>query len=150
MCVNIWLLRCRYPVNRCGGRITTKEETVVKVSEHSHASDVRQAEKRVALSEIRMKAANSNSPPRRIIRSTTAKINTASAVQMPSYNTLCRNIRRLRKNANTTPTIPLVLSDLVLSEPFTRTVKGDLFLLHDNNADVNRVVIFGTKETWHF
>ncbi len=37
-----------------------------------------------------------------------------------------------------------------LTDPFTRTVKGDLFLLHDNNADVNRVVIFCTKENLAF
>lgn len=117
---------------------------------HSHAADARQSEKRVALSEIRMKAVNSNSPPRRIIRATTAKISNTSAVAMSSYNTLSRSIRRIRSKANTTPTIANTLSELVLIDPYNKTAKGDNFILFDDEGEMNRIIILGTKENLAF
>lgn len=126
------------------------EENVVKVSDHCHAADARQSEKKVALSELRMKAVNSNSPPRRIIRATTAKMDTTSAVEMRSYQTLSRNIRRIRSNARITPTLPTSLTDLLLDDRYTKTIKGDNFVLYDNKEKVNRIIIFGTKENLTF
>lgn len=108
------------------------------------------SEKRVVLSELRMKAVNSNSPPRCIIRGVTAKVDIATAVQLPNYNTLSRNVRCIRSRANALPAIPKTLTELVLTERFCKTVKGDDFVLFDNKDGINRIVMFGTRENLIF
>lgn len=126
------------------------EDQVLKTSDHSHVPDTRQSEKRVALSEIRMKAVNSNSPARRIIRSTTASMSTTAAVEMANYELLSRNVRRLRSNNNSTPTLPTELAGFVLCDEYTKTIKGEKFLLFDNGDAVNRIMIFATRDNLAF
>lgn len=140
----------RYMINRCPGRISTVEENVVGKTDHSHAGDARNKEKRIALSEIRQKAAQSNSPPRRVIRSATAAISTEAAIEMSKYESLARNVRRIRQKANTTPAQPQSLAELTIDGEFAQTIKGDSFVLYDNEDAANRIVMFTTKDNLNF
>lgn len=120
------------------------------ICNHSHAGDARLKETRIALSEIRMNAVNCNSPPRRIIRSATAKISKEAATELPKYETIARNVRRIRQNANVTPQLPLLLSSLKIEGEFAVTVKKEQFVLYDNVSSENRIVMFGSRDNLKF
>lgn len=119
-------------------------------SEHSHAVDIRDVEKRTALSIIKQKSENSNSPPRRVIRSVTVTISSQTAIELPQYDTMSRNVRRWRQNGNTSPKIPETLLELVITGEYAQTLGGENFLLYDNEEAVNRLIIFSTQSNLQF
>lgn len=48
--------------------------------------------------------------------------------------------------ANPQMQTPLTRGDLVLPEIFTKTIKDELFLLHDSGGDSKRFLIFATAK----
>ncbi|KAJ6641761.1 hypothetical protein Bhyg_06704, partial [Pseudolycoriella hygida] len=130
--------------------MTTKEAEVLKVSVHSHVADKRKPEVRKALSKMREKAATSSSPSRRVIRNVIAGMSKTAAVQMKSYETLSRNVRRIRQKGNSLPSVPVTLADFILPEEYMVTLEGQQFLLHDNKDPFRRTMIFATKENISF
>src|SRR6202000_250600 len=91
---------------------------------HSHAGDTRSKDKRIAFTDIKEKAKNSNSPPHRVIRSITATMSHPSATSMPIYESMARNVRRWRQGGNESPPMPETLLDLDISGKFAETIKG--------------------------
>ncbi|KAG4081143.1 hypothetical protein HA402_011988 [Bradysia odoriphaga] len=89
-------------------------------------------------------------PPRRVIRSATAKISTVAATELPKYETLARNVRRIRQNANVTPQLPQTLDALKIDGEFAITVKLEPFVLFDNKDAENRIVMFATRNNLNF
>lgn len=144
LCVSsvIEIGNARYHKNRCPGKITTVDTNVIAQREHFHAGDIRKVEKRIAARKIRKKAVKSNEPPRAIIRKVTSSMSTEAAIEMPNYANVARNIRRIRQKANVTPALPTTLAELVIDGEFTETLKGDLFVLYDNEDPDNRIVLF--------
>lgn len=140
----------RYLVSRCPGRITTEEANVIKQTDHSHAGDARQIQVREANSFIRQKAAESHSPPRRIIREATARMSKEAAIRLAKYETLSRNVCRNRRKENKTPHEPKVLAELKICGEFSRTIKDELFVLYDNKDGENRIIMFCTRDNLNF
>ncbi|KAJ6639983.1 hypothetical protein Bhyg_12731 [Pseudolycoriella hygida] len=76
------------------------------MSSHSHNSDARSKEVMEGMQKMREKAIETTDPPRRIIRSIIAKMSITSAAEMPSYESIAKNIRRTRNRANVIPKAP--------------------------------------------
>lgn len=145
-----WGYNTTYYVNRCPGKITTVETDVIAKTDHSHAGDAPKIEKRISSNKMKEKALEANSPPRRIIRTVTSTMTTETAVGLPKYESLSRNLRRIRQKANTTPKLTQTLSELVIDGEFAKTLKGEKIVLYDNYDETNRIVIFTTKENLQF
>ncbi|KAJ6640393.1 hypothetical protein Bhyg_13144 [Pseudolycoriella hygida] len=69
---------------------------------------------------------------------------------MKSYETLSRNVRRIRQKGNSLPSVPVTLADFILPEEYMVTLEGQQFLLHDNEDPFRRTMIFATKENISF
>lgn len=100
--------------------MTTVGEDVVYSREHSHAPDARKLHIRSVVNKMKHCGANSTEPPRRIIRAVTTTIDQASAVELPSNESLSRTIRRIR-NRNGLPKEPKTLAELILADEHTIT-----------------------------
>lgn len=113
--------------------MTSVGDNVESKKEHSHAPDGRKAQVRKVVNSIKEEAQSSNDPPRRIIRNNTKNIeDPISAVELPSNETLARNVRRIRQQLGGGFKLPKSLGELELENEYAKTVKGDQFLLFDN------------------
>ena len=57
-----------------------------------------------------------------------------------------RTIRKVRQENNRGLSIPNSRQDIVFSEGYTKTTKGEEFLLYDSSANEERVLIFSTRK----
>ena len=57
-----------------------------------------------------------------------------------------RTIRKVRQENNPGLSIPNSRQDIVFSEGYTKTTKGEEFLLYDSGANAERVLIFSTRK----
>lgn len=131
--------------------MNTVGEIVNKVLDHSHAPDVRTGHVRKVLQNIRNAAATTNEPPRRVIRNNTCNIeNPISAVELPSNLALSRTVSRIRKKIGGIQKCPKTLAELVIKEEYTQTLKGDKFVLFDNDDALKRMIIFTTNANLTF
>lgn len=121
------------------------EEQVEIRGKHFHAPDAREIEKKRVLTTIKNAAKNSRDNARRIIAESVGNVSVAAAASLPSVKSMTRMIGRIRQQ-NKYPKNPKSLQELILPEEFTKTEKGDLFLLHDSGPNNNRLMIFGTAE----
>ncbi|XP_037049634.1 uncharacterized protein LOC119083925 [Bradysia coprophila] len=143
--------RCtQYSMTRCPGRMNSVGINVKKVLDHSHAPDVRKGNVRKVLENIRNRALSTTEPPRKILRNITCSIGRVSSVELPSNINMTRGIRRIRNKTGVHPKNPKTLAELVIDGDNALTLKGDLFVLYDNQSDTKRIVIFSTNTNLSF
>lgn len=129
----------------------TAGTVVTKATTHSHAADVRNRHVRSVLADVRAKASTSAEPTRRIVASACAKLkDPIAATELPSTSGMARAVRRIRHVANALPDDPGTLAELKIEDEFTKTEKGDNFLLFDNMDAENRIIIMTTNANLTF
>lgn len=139
----IW--KCREAQKRkCRGRLHISEDTVVKQTEHNHVPDAAKVAVCKALTSMKNEAFASHLPTQTVVANTFALLDDAAAGQAPMIKTLKRTVQRYRNEVRRHPVNPRNQEELVLVAPFTKTVDGRQFLLHDNHSKENRILIFLT------
>lgn len=133
----------------------TKNDIVASTSVHSHAPDARQAPMKNILAEMRDEAKTSPLETREIVTKACAKANSrAVKMSLPKISSMSRTIRRIKNKRNAPPMTPRTVQELVLSELYTVTSKGENFLLYDSGATGDngqrRTIIFATQENVEF
>lgn len=124
---------------------------VKRVLDHSHAPDARTSKCRKVLQEIRVQAASTNDPPRRILRAVTSSVDERiSSVELPSNSNMTRTIRRVRKKVGNTPKNPKTLAELIVEGRYLNTLKGETFMLYDSGNGSKRIIIFSTHTNLSF
>ena len=67
-----------------------------------------------------------------------------TSAKLPKLDNLKRTIQRQREKDNAAPAQPTSLEELVIPLEYTKTGKGDIFLLYDSGPHLHRILIFGT------
>ena len=120
----------------------TKEHQHAPSTEEGVAIGIRNSIKRRALDEP---ASN----PGVLIREELADATAPTLVALPKRQTLRRMINRQRCSIR--PANPRSLEDLQIVEPYCKTLTGELFLLYDNQVEMeepqpSRIVIFASDQ----
>lgn len=116
---------------------------------HLHASDARARERKHTLNSIKNAAKISRESARKIIAESTKLTTVATAATMPSVKSMTRMVGRIRQKSKF-PKNPKTLKELELPEDFKKTTKGKDFLIFDNGAVDDRMLVFGTKKNLEF
>ena len=132
----------------CRARIHTNGTNVLKkTNEHTHELNSKIFHCNVVKAGIKRKAADTQETTHSIVVSEISKLNEESAVYLPRLDSLKRPICRSRKRAENVPSEPTSLNTLQIPEAYTKTNKGEPFLLYDSGfiAGNSRIIIFGTQ-----
>ena len=132
----------------CRARIHTIGTEVIKTtSEHTHGHNSKLFHCNEVKAGIKRKAAETQEPTHSIVFSKITKFDEESAVFLPKLDILKRTVCRARKRSENVPAEPTSLLTLQIPEQYTKTNKGEPFLLYDSGsiAENTRIIIFGTK-----
>ena len=89
-------------------------------------------------------AINSRDAPHYIVSCPSMRVSGAAAVKLPSVANMKRTMCNRRAEKNAGPALPNSHLDLIILEEFTKTIKGDLFLVYDSGPTNGRILIFAT------
>lgn len=131
---------------RCPARLHANGPNVLRHTVHTHAPDVRKEHARLVMEDVRKTAATSDERTKRIVATSVAKIKTVvSKPALPTVRGMSRVVQRIKAKAVTEGRKnPMTLAELKLDGKFAETVKGENFVLFDNEDAANRIVIFAT------
>lgn len=76
----------------------------------------------------------------------TGSLSQDARIRLPTEAAVKKQAQRARRKENPRPAAPTSLSELVLEEDDCMTLAGETMLLHDNEDDQRRVIIFGTDK----
>ncbi|KAL4083325.1 hypothetical protein QTP88_028654 [Uroleucon formosanum] len=130
----------------CKGRIITINRDIKsqpKENSHNHVLDPCKIRCKMAVNNIKEAAVHTQNTAHDII--STVQIVPGVAGAMPSVHHLKHTIRRVRTRNQCTPPIPKTVSDLKISDEYTKTMKGEQFLIFDSGASQDRILIFSTE-----
>ena len=132
----------------CNARIHTLDDTVVaRINVHNYEpnSPIFYCAKLKA--GIKRNATQSKTGTHSILNNSISELPEGSAVKLPRINILKQTIRRARKRTNNASPEPNSLNYLEIPHAFTKTDKGDRFLLYDSGVTSGnqRILIFGTE-----
>ena len=134
--------------NFCKARLHTKRnEVMARKGTHPHESNTYMFYNNQAKAGMKRKASESQEATHSILTASIGELNEQTAVHLPKINSLKRTIVRSRNKAENVPPEPLSLQHLEIAECYTKTKKGQQFLLHDSGSESGnqRILIFGTQ-----
>ena len=117
-----------------------------RTNEHTHEPNSKIFYCNEVKTGVKRRAAETQEPTHSIVVSKISNLNEESAVYLPRLDSLKRTICRARRAENVHPE-PTSLDALQIPEAYTRTNKGEPFLLYDSGsvAENSRIIIFGTQ-----
>lgn len=130
----------------CKGRIITingEIKSQPKENSHNHVPDPCKIQCKMAVNKIKEAAVHTQNTPHDII--STVQIVPGVAGAIPSVHHLKHTIRRVRTRNQCAPPIPKTVSDLKIADEYTKTIKGEQFLIFDSGASQDRILIFSTE-----
>ncbi|XP_068211896.1 uncharacterized protein, partial [Palaemon carinicauda] len=131
---------------KCSARAITIDDNIEKESgDHNHAGDGAKVEAARVQEKVREDALNSRDTPHYIVSCASMGVSGAVALKLPSISNIKRNIRNIRAKKNYVPALPDCQEDLIIPEDFTKTHKGELFLMYDSGPTNDRILIFSTQ-----
>ncbi|XP_078536767.1 uncharacterized protein LOC144822773 [Lissotriton helveticus] len=136
---------CKYYSNKCYGRATTKEATVLYTREHNHPPNVTEIEVRTALENIKEASTGSQKQTNVILKEAIPKIPKTATTQMPNILSLKRTIARTKKATTSTTPSPRTYQDINLTANQIITLNKQPFIVYDNENNDKRLIIFGTS-----
>ena len=118
----------RCPRKTCKGRMhVTADGQMLEQQGHDHVVNPGIVEAKVAISEIRQRAANSRDPPRVLVQQAQATLTNEALAEMPQYNALQRSIQR-KRNVNGQPiTNPRTVQQILIPNALKQTLSGIIF-----------------------
>ena len=144
--------------NNCAGRVRFDGTQYNNVTDHNHAPNPDQLIAAEYRSRIIDSAVTSYYPPRRIINEALAYVDKNDGTAVPTYTSSQRTIERKRKKQDLPLPKPRSLGDLIILDELRLTNGGARFLLYDNGAADNRIIILSydddldrlsNSEHWH-
>ena len=102
---------------------------------HDHVPDPTKIEMKQSLSEVRWRSSQSRDTPRLINQETQTILSEEAVAELPSYSSVQPMIQRKRKPNNVPIPNPAMLKEINVPEELRRTLRGDVFLMHDSGPD---------------
>lgn len=129
----------------------TLKEEVVKLTDHSHAPDVREEDVNNILLEMRVEAKSSTNSTRTVLVNAHNKVRSKPiALKLPTSKALSNRIRRARKKMNLGSVTPTSLHELRFEHVHTISNSEKQFLLYDSGPGDSRIVMYSTAENLDF
>ena len=141
----IW--KCiEYGTNKCKGRCHTVEGSVVLHSDvHNHAPKPEVVDAKIIVESLKQLARSTSETPHNLVAQASTNISLDLAGHLPPVPLLKRTIQRSRQAADFPIPLPTSLGVLVIPEIFTKTSRGEDFLLFDSGPAVDRILVFSTR-----
>ena len=124
---------------------------IEQINDHTHASSQTRCEVSKISAAVKRKATTTLDTSQQILATAMENISPAVAVNLPSINTIRRNIRAARQERD----LPVNPQDrqaipAVLPLNYQTTSTGEQFLIHDSgDNDPDRMIIFGSEQAVH-
>lgn len=134
----------KYYSNKCYGRATTQETTVISVKEHNHPPNITEIEVRDALENIKEASTSTNKPTTQILKEQLLKVPQHASGQLPSIASLKRTIARQKKATTTTIPAPKTFAEVVIPPELSITHSKEPFIFFDNKCPDKRIIMFAT------
>ncbi len=141
--------RCEQ-VGRCSARLHTKLGSIVKeINIHSHNSSAMNVEAAIIATKLKLRAEETMEQPSVVINEILTNTPEATHGSLPKAHAMKKTIRRKRNQIRNAPLNPVDLNQLTF--PYEYTVykpnirTEEVFLLSDNGAGNERILIFGRK-----
>ena len=142
----IW--KCtEYGTAKCKSRCHSKYGILTKQpTEHNHVPDRAKVESKKIMNAVKEKASSTQEATHQIVASASVSVgsNVAVAAQLPSVPNIKQTIRRVRHVHQTPLPSPPNLDELTLPIEYTKTLKGENFLIFDSGTGSQRVLMFST------
>lgn len=141
-CVRYKDLKCPFRAHTVGGKV------VSRFAEHNHPVNSALMEKAEEQEKLRESALSGNSP-HVVVSTLLANCSSQAAVVLPTKSSMKRNVQRVqevRDANNRVIRLPNTREEILIPEKFSKTIKGDEFILYDSGASNNRMIVFGTRE----
>ena len=131
----------------CTGSVRVNNGQIQIVNGHSHTPNPARNEAYKATGTMKERAQTTHDRPQQILGNTLLGVPDAVAAELPTLNSIRRNIRRQRKVADNALPVPGTRANLPnpLPQEFTTTNAGTPFLRYDS-GDQDRILIFATDE----
>ena len=127
-----------------------RKEIVGILHDHTHAPNEAKITAARTLQKMKEKANKTEETTQQIVSEECALIDEETIANLPPVHHIKRNIRRQRQCSSHSQPLPLDAQELVLTDEYTKTQKGDDFLLYDSGFVEKRMLIFGTHENLHY
>jgi hypothetical protein len=88
-------------------------------------------------------------PPRLLLSRASTSFSKGASTSCSSLSNISRTIRQVRSLEHVGPSIPKCLEDVVVTEKYQKTDKGEQFLLFDSK-DKDRILMFATRRNLDF
>ena len=136
-------MRCNS--KQCKARLSVRGDSVVgRFNDHTHSPDIGRPEALKIRQSIKRCAVDSEETPQQVITQELRDVTDSAAVKLPTICSIRRCIHRYRHDAGNAPANPQTRVDLELPEGCTRTLAGEQFLLFDNGAVEDWILLFST------
>lgn len=155
---NIRVLKNRYRQTGCVCKIhvpiatLNDPSTFIVKGIHRHSGDARKIGKAIAMAKLKDGAINTRAPTREVVTKAIRGLDKPTLATMASEKSLVKMVNR-KRNKDTHPKNPSKASELVLTEIYRTTIKGENFLLYDSSVDYGddeRFLVLGTAENLKF
>lgn len=123
------------------------EELIYHREEHNHVPERVDFEVRKILGNIREKAAEClTSSTQQVLLEAVSVASQSVAASLPSASALGKTIQRIRRRKGGVPCLPSTFQELIVSFPYTVTLRNEQFLLFDSVVeDKERILLFPTR-----
>lgn len=139
--------KCQNYKKYCKCRARTDGDEVISVSgEHNHAGNPVNVEVRRFMEKIKNDSKETRDSPQYVILNAASDISNLTVPALPPLSSIKRTIRRVRQREICGLPIPNHRKDITFSEEFTKTNRGDDFLLFDSGPTDDRMLIFSTQQ----
>ena len=131
--------------SECKARLHTKEDHIVKrTNDHLHGPDNTKVSCFETKIGIKRRAQTTHETSHHIIGDSVLELSEGTSAKLPKLNSLKRTLQRQREKENAAPAQPTSLEELVIPLEYTKTGKGDNFLLYDSGPNLHPILILGT------
>lgn len=141
--------RCEKKNTCCAHVYTIGGEVVETLNEHSHPSDPARVKAKLALLDMKERAANTSETTSNVLRTSLANLPDCVLGVLPSAASLKKTIRGVRKEISKPPPVPTNLVELIIPAEYAiykpTESTADKFLLADSGPGAERVLIFGRE-----
>ncbi|XP_029645758.1 uncharacterized protein LOC115219713 [Octopus sinensis] len=139
--------KCQNYKKYCKCRAKTDGDEVISVSgEHNHAGNPVNVEVRRFMEKIKNDSKETHDSPQYVILNAASDISNLTVPALPPLSSIKRTIRRVRQREICGLPVPNHRKDITFLDEYTKTNRGDDFLLFDSGPSEDRMLIFSTRQ----
>jgi hypothetical protein len=141
--------KCEQYKKKCKSRVIDKLGDLRLKQTHNHEGNPEKFEVTKMMNTIKQQARASKDPPRLLLSRASTSFSKGASTSCSSLSNISRTIRQVRSLEHVGTSIPKCLEDVIVTEKYQKTDKGEQFLLFDSK-DKDRILMFATRRNLDF